>query len=74
MLNKKRGAWCAPFQIVLSAALEISRAIRVATVAVKLDGVASSFAGCAAIFAVVRAGAPARRVLTRLWFVCHGSS
>ncbi len=63
-----------PFIYEDTESLEVSRATGMATVAVKLDGVASSFAGCAAIFAVVRGGASARRVLTSLWFVCHGSS
>ena len=51
-LNKKRGAWCAPFHCDV-VTLKIPGAIPVTTVTVKLDGVASSFAGCAAKFAVV---------------------
>ena len=63
-----------PFSNCIVVALEISGASVMATIAVKLDGVASSFATGAAIFTVFCGGAPARRVLTRLWFVCHGSS
>ena len=72
--HQKRGADAPPFFHPPTKLLEVSGATGMAAVAVKLDCVASSFATGAAIVAVICRGAPARRVLTGLWFVCHSSS